>query len=597
MKLRISTLLALFLPVCFQAVALAQVEGEERAPGRITLDPVEQIRLRAGELPAVTLSADILYRILVGEVAAQRGRYDVASQIFLGLAKDTLDPRLAKRSFQFAMADRDMQRALTAAREWSLLAPNDPEAIATALALAASNGQTAGLAKALATRIEKAQDKDSAIIQSSAIVGKMADKQLAFNVLEQALKTSRQSSPIAHLALADAAWAAGNAARAASEARQALAAEPASEAAAQRVLEYGLKVDPVAAIAQARDYIDQNPDSRKLQIMLVQRLSDRHEFDSALALIKDMRALSPEDFDLLYTEAEVNMRAQRYGEAQALLGQYISVQTQRRRSVNDKATNAQADASDARLLLVQIAEKQDRLNEAIQQLDLIDDPALRFQADIHKAVLQARMGDLARARSTLESLSPEDQRERAVVALTLASIYRDAGRTDLAIEVLVKANAENPDTAEIKYDLAMLYERQGKFDEFEALMKRVIELDPENANAYNSLGYTYADQNRQLDEAQDLLETALDLDPGNPYILDSVGWYLYRVGDYQAALEYLQRSYEQLPTADVAAHLGEVLWALKRADEAREIWKAGLEKDANNDVLLRTLERLRVKLP
>src|SRR3546814_16687929 len=88
-----------------------------------------------------------------------------------------------------------------------------------------------------------------------------------------------------------------------------------------------------------------------------------------------------------------------------------------------------------------------------------------------------------------------------------------------------------PDTPEIKYDLAMLYERQGKLDEFETLMRRVIELDPDNANAYNSLGYTYADQNTQLDEARDLLDHALELEPNNPFILDSMGWYLYRVDD------------------------------------------------------------------
>jgi tetratricopeptide (TPR) repeat protein len=111
------------------------------------------------------------------------------------------------------------------------------------------------------------------------------------------------------------------------------------------------------------------------------------------------------------------------------------------------------------------------------------------------------------------------------------------------------------------------------------------------------LGYTYADQNRRLDEAEDLLERALELDPNNPYILDSVGWYLFRTGDNEAAIEYLQRSFEQLPTADVAAHLGEVLWVSKRNDEALRVWKTGLEKEPGNETLMRTLKRLGVKLP
>lgn len=591
MKRLIPLLLALIAPACALWTAPAY-----SAPAKKALGQTEQIRLRSGELPAVKLTADIMYRILASELSAQRGRYDMASQTLLDLAQETSDPRLAKRAFQFSMADRDLQRALKAARAWAMLAPNDPEAVAASLALAATNGQTSGLASALRKRIEKADDKEQAIIQASAIVGKMADKRVALDVLEKALYPAVRTLPVSHLALADAAWAAQEPARALAEARRALILDPDSEAAAQRVLEYGLKVDSVAAIEETRAYTLKHPDSRKLQLMLVNRLVDRHEFDAALAQVSAMRQRAPEDFDLLYTEAEVNIRAARYPQAKALLEEYINVQTQRRQSINDKASNAVADASDARLLLVQIAEKQNRLDDAIAQLDLIDDSTLRFQAQIHKAVLQAKQGNLAQARATIDALKSQDHRERSVIALTLASIYREAGRTDMAVDVLVKADADMPNTAEIKYDLAMLYERQGKFTEFETLMKRIIELDPSNANAYNSLGYTYADQNRMLDEAQNLLERALDLEPDNPYILDSVGWYLYRTGDYEASIEYLQRSYSQLPSADVAAHLGEVLWFSKRNEQALGIWREGLAKDPDNETLLKTLRRLGVTL-
>jgi tetratricopeptide (TPR) repeat protein len=591
MKLSISLFLAALAPVLVAWPRPADAAAEKPR------EQVELIRLRPGELPTVKLTADILFRVLAAEIAASRGEFDMASETLFDLARETSDPRLAKRSFQFALSGRDMVKALRAARQWALLSPNDPEAVASSLALAASNGQTSGLASALWTRIEKAENKEQAIVQASAIISKLNDKRVALDVLEKALHPSVRSLPVAHLALADAAWAADDPARALSEARAAQKLEPESDAAAQRILEYGLKVDPVAAIRETRAFLEKHPGSRKLQLMFVNRLVDRHEFDAALAQVGTMRRNAPEDFDLLYTEAEVNVRAERYDRAQALLREYINVQTQRRQSIDDRASNAGSDASDARLLLVQIAEKQNRLNDAIAQLDLIEDPSLRFQAQIHKAVLQARMGNLAQARRTIDVLKPQDTHERSVVALTLASIYREAGRTDDAVDILVKADADNPNSAEIKYDLAMLYERQGKMPEFEALMRRVIDLDPNNANAYNSLGYTYADQNRRLDEAEDLLERALELDPNNPYILDSVGWYLFRTGDNEAAIEYLQRSFEQLPTADVAAHLGEVLWISERKDEARRIWKMGFDKEPENETLKKTLKRLGVTLP
>lgn len=564
---------------------------------RLTLDNVETIHLRPGELPAVTLTSDVLYRILVAELSAQRGDFDRASQLYIALARETLDPRLAQRGFQAAMVNRDMARAHQAAQEWALLAPGDPEAVASSLALAATSGHTSGLATALIERIQTADDKEQAIIQASAIVDKMSDKQIALEVLEKALQSDVRVLPIARLALADAAWAALDTYRALKESRAALKLDPDSEPAAQRVLEYGLEVDPTAVLAETEEWLQAHPEARKLQLMLVSRLVDLREYDAALRHLAELRRQAPEDFDLLYTEAEVQVRAENPERAKVLLNEYISVQNQRRQFLNDNATNAVADASDARLLLVRIAEQQGDLPEAIAQLDLIDDPSLRFQAQVHKAVLQARHGNVVQARKTIDSLSPRDDRERSVAVLTLASIYREAGRTDTAVDLLVKADKELPNTPEIKYDLAMLYERQGRMDDFETTMLRVIELAPDNANAYNALGYTYADQNRELDEAQNLLERALELEPDNPYILDSVGWYFYRINDLEAAIEYLQRSYSQMRNAEVAAHLGEVLWAAGRRDEALRIWREGFADEPENETLIKTLQRFGVTLP
>lgn len=587
MKRSLCSLLLCMAP----ALALAQPKPV------ISNDSVEYIHLNPGGLPSVRLTSDVLYRLLVAEVAATRSEFGLAAQTMLDLARETTDPRLAKRAFQFAMAERNMVRALNAAREWAALAPKDPEAVASSLALSASNGETSGLASALRARIQKADNKEQAVAQASVIVNKMSDKKLALQVLEQALDPSVRSLPIAHLVLSDAAWAADEPARALAEARKALAAEPGSDAAAQRILEYGLKVDPDRALNETQAYVQRQPDSRQLQLMLVNRLVGHKKFDQALQQVARMRSQSPEDFDLLYTEAEVNARAGRYDAAKSLLNQYIAIQQQRRKAIRDGATNAQADVSDARLLLVQIAERQNDLREAIRQLRNIDEPTLLFQARTHEAVLYGRLGDLSQSRAILDAIKPADRRERAVLRLTLASIYRDAGRTDQAVDLLKAADLEMPDTPEIKYDLGMLLHQQGKTAEFEGLMRRVIELDPDNANAYNSLGYTYVEQNRNLDEARGLLERALELEPDSAYILDSVGWYLFRIRDYQGALEYLRRSYDQLPAADVAAHLGETLWALGRHDEARRIWAEGRKADPDSAALKETLDRLGVKLP
>src|SRR5690606_38599628 len=174
---------------------------------------------------------------------------------------DTSDPRLAKKAFQLAVMSRDMDSALEAAQQWVLLAPTDPEAVAASLALSASSGETTGLASALWERIEKAEDKETAIAQAAAIVSKMNDKQVAFDVLQKALRQPVLGMPITHMALADSAWTAGDADRALSEAQEALRLDPDSEAAAQRALEYGMKVDPDAALKDARAFIRGHPEA------------------------------------------------------------------------------------------------------------------------------------------------------------------------------------------------------------------------------------------------------------------------------------------------------------------------------------------------
>ena len=588
-------------PASVMPVVLALAAAHETAwaapAAAVPADPVETIHLRSGEPPAVNLTPELLYRLLVAELSAQRSEYDDAAQELLSLAHDTLDARLARRAFQMAMTGRNLALALRAAREWAVLDPSNPEAVAASLALSASSGQTDGLAQTLSRRIATADDQDQAVVQAAGIVSKMTDKRLALDVLDKALAGVTQTSALARLALADAAWAAGDPRRAVDEARQAQTLDPDSQDAAQRVLEYGLRVEPSQAIKDTYAYLDRHPDRRGLQLLLVSRLTGQGAFDEALGLLDRMRHRAPEDFDLLYTQAEVNARAGRYDAAKALLDEYISIQQQRRKAIRDDATNAQADVSDARLLLVQIAERQNDLREAIRQLQSIDEPSLLFQARTHEAVLYGKLGDLNQARAILDAIKPADRRERAVVRLTLATIYRDTGRTDQAVELLKAADLEMPDTAEIKYDLGMLLHQQGKTAEFETLMRRVIELDPDNANAYNSLGYTYVEQNRNLDEARGLLERALEIDPDNAYILDSVGWYLFRIHDYQGALEYLRRSYDQMPAADVAAHLGETLWVLGRHDEARRIWAEGHKADPDSAGLRETLHRLGVKLP
>jgi len=575
--------------------------ADSHGPVAVEVPPVvvpepetEVIRLRPGQLPEVTLSADILYRLLASEIAAQRGSYGTAANTMLDLARDTGDPRLARRALEFYLAGGNLSGALEAARRWASLAPGDPEASSTELALAAATGQTRGLAKALRERIEASKDKAAGIAQATAVLSRMSDRKAALSILDQALSGRVRELPAAHMALADAARAAGDAQRAFAEARAALAADPSSEEAAQRVLEYGLAVDSNAALAEAHAFAQRNPDARRLRLMLASQLADRGDYDGALAELSAMSQRSPEDFDLLLMQAQVQYRAGRNSQARRLLEQYVEVQGQRERASAPGSTDAGAAMADAYLMLARIAEEEGRLDEAIAILGRIDDPGARYSARLRQAVLRARQGNVDEALAMIGSAAPQDDEETILGLLTRAQILRDAGRLDEAIATLAKADAEYPDTTEIKYELAMLYERAGKVAEMERLLRQIIALDPEHAHAHNALGYTLADRNERLPEALELITRALSLLPGDPYILDSMGWVQFRLGHNDKAIDYLRQAYALRPEAEIAAHLGEVLWVTGRRDEAMAMLREAAAKDADNRTVRDTLRRLKV---
>ncbi len=556
----------------------------------------EVIRLRPGQLPYVSLTGDIFYRVLASEIAAQRGMYGTAATTMVGLARDTGDPRLARRGLEFQLAGGNLPGALDAARVWARLAPNDIEASSTELALAAANGQTKGLAQALRKRIDSSRDKPAAIGQALAVLSRLNDRRLALRILDESLSDSVRKLPAAHLALADVASAAGDYERAAQESRAALAADPKSEGAAQRVLEYGSKVDPKRAQTEARAFINRNPGARKVRLMLAGQLADSGDYDAALAELQAMSRRSPEDFDLLFMQAQLAYKSGQLAQAKTLLQQYLDVQNQRQRATVPGATDAGAAAADAHVLLARIAEDQGRYDEAIAELGRIDDPTLRYSVRMRQAALRAKSGRVDDALAMIDSAGPQDEEERALGSLTKAQILRDADRIGQAVAALEAADQALPDTVEIKYELAMLYERQNRLADLERMLRQVIALDPDHAHAYNALGYTLADHNQRLPEALDLITQALELSPNDPFILDSMGWVKFRMGDTIAAADYLRRAYSVRPEADIAAHLAEVLWAQGKRDQATDLLRAALQKDPKNKTVQDVVKRLGVNL-
>jgi Flp pilus assembly protein TadD len=166
---------------------------------------------------------------------------------------------------------------------------------------------------------------------------------------------------------------------------------------------------------------------------------------------------------------------------------------------------------------------------------------------------------------------------------------------DEAYTVVKQALNAQPQNTDLMSEMAMVNEKLKRFDEMENLLRDLIKLKPEDPQAFNALGYSLADRNIRLVEARQLITQALQLAPEDAYIQDSLGWVAFRQGQYAEALKILQTAYKARPDAEIAAHLGEVLWVMGQRQEAGAIWREGLLLKADNDTLVETLKRFEFK--
>ncbi|MGH8702036.1 MAG: tetratricopeptide repeat protein, partial [Burkholderiales bacterium] len=249
------------------------------------------------------------------------------------------------------------------------------------------------------------------------------------------------------------------------------------------------------------------------------------------------------------------------------------------------------DPDVARFYLGQLNEERKRFDEALKWYSAVAQGEQYITAQSRYAGILAKQGRLPEARKHLQEATAGDLQQRVQLTQAEAQLLRDASAYQEAFDVLGQALAKLPNTPDLLYDHAMAAEKLNRLDILEGNLKQLIKLRPDHAHAYNALGYTLADRNQRVAEAYGLIETALKLAPEDPFIQDSMGWVLYRMGRNKEGLDYLQRAFKQRPDPEIAAHLGEVLWALDQRDAAKKIWDEALKEHPNNEVLQGTLKR------
>jgi predicted Zn-dependent protease len=539
------------------------------------------------------LSAELFYELLLGEINAHGEEPGSGYSLILDAARKTNDPALYQRAVEIAFQSRSGESALQAARAWKQAFPQSRDANRFVLQILIALNRVADTLEPLKTEMALTQPEERNTVLAVIPRGysRVSDKKLAANVVEQALAeylNQPATGAAAWTAVGRLRLAAGDNAGALDAVRRAQAINPAAEGAALLALEL-METKLPEAEALVRRYMDGKP-LPEMRMGYARALLDLQRYGEAARQLKIVTAEKPDYPEAWLVQGTLQVQDNQDAAAEVSLKRYIELAQAQRTGEERNRGLAQAYLS-----LSRIAEKRKDFALAGAWLDKIEDAQDLVAAQHRRASILARQGKMGEARKLLQSLperSPDDARIKLMAEVQL---LRENNQYKPAYELLAKANARQPVDADLVYEQAMVAEKMGALDDMERLLRQVIAAKPDYHQAYNALGYSFADRNLRLPEAKTLIQKALTYAPDDPFISDSLGWVEFRMGNKADALSILDKAYKSRPDADIAAHLGEVLWSLGQRERAQTVWKEGLLLNSEDETLLETLKRLHVK--
>jgi tetratricopeptide (TPR) repeat protein len=525
--------------------------------------------------PAQVLTPELLYQFLITEIAGQRGMVTLARDSYIELARKTRDPRVAQRAAEVAIYSRDLDGAVEATRIWLQADPGSEKATQTLAALLVSQGQVAEAAPYLAKLLDASAPATS-FMHLQALIGKSRDSKAVLDVVRQ-LAAGYPSLPEAQYAIARAAQNAGRADEAVAALVEADRLRPGWESAALLRAQILARQSRNEALAYLKDFVAKYPAAHDVRLGYARMLVSGNQMVEARAQFEQLTRDMPEQPDVLLAAGLLSLQTGQFADAERLLGRAQAL--------------GPRDEDTVRYYLAQTADEARQDELALKRYREVETGEYRIASRSRQAAILARQGKLPEARALLRSTPAESDGERIQLLQAEAGLLRDA-REDAEVFALLSASVkEYPDAIDLLYDRAMAAEKVGQLKIMEDDLRKVIRIKPDYAHAYNALGYTLADRTSRLDEAADLLNKALALAPDDPFILDSIGWLNYRQGNTQKAQEYLERAYALRADPEIAAHLGEVLWAKGSQTAARDLWKAALRNNPDNAVLLGVMRK------
>ena len=540
------------------------------------------------------LDSELFYEVLVSEMTEQEGDHGSAYALMLDAARKSNSARLYERAIEIAYRARSGDAALQAAQAWSRAQPTSKDANRYQFQILLGLNKIAEAQEPLKRELANTPPAERALAINLVprYFARTTDKKLATSVVEKALipeLVNRTTGP--------AAWAAIGAMRLQSEdmngaleaVKRGFALNPESEDVALLAIALmGLKTPGAESIV--RKYIDGKP-SPEARMAYARNAINTQRYDEAYTQMQLLTAEKPDFSEAWLLRGSLELQDAKLPLAESSLKNYVQLNP----LPADPSQNASMGRGlvQAYLLLSQVAEQAQKLDEAKAYLDEIVSPKDTLRIQRRHAAILLREGKLAEARETIRNV-PELQASDALEKINAeAQLLRDAKEFKAAHQLLQEATVQYPDELELVYDLAMMSEKIGQLDEMEKLLRQVIAAKPDYHHAYNALGYSLADRNIRLPEARQLITQALQFAPDDPFIVDSLAWVEFRSGNAAEAIRLLQGAFQARPDAEIAAHLGEVLWSVGQKDQAIAVWTEGGKLNPQNETLRETMRRVR----
>ena len=542
------------------------------------------------------LDAELFYELLVGELSAQSGASSAAFSLFLDVARKAESASLYERAIQVALSADNGDAALQATRAWMRASPGTLDAnrywVDVLINMNRMPDMVAPLKREMA--LMTTADKLALVEMLPRYFARAADRKQATLTLEQILLSETLNpvtGPLAWAVIGQSRMRSGDMPGAVLAARRGAALNPSSPAPATLALAL-LQTPNQGVESIVSGYLLGTP-TPQYRMAYVRYLVGAQRLPAAYEQTVALNTQSPTFADGWLLRGSLEAQNKQNAAAEAALTTYLNLRVPA--DGNLESQEMDRPLVTAHILLAQLAEQASRYDDALAYLKRIESPQDAIRVGARQASLLARQGKLGEARALIRNL-PDDlpQASRAKIGAEVQLLQENKKPAD-AYQVMEAAVSQFPEDIDLKYDLAMMAEKAGKPETMEKLMRQVIAAKPDYHAAYNALGYSLADRNVRLPEARQLVSKALEFAPKDPFIVDSMAWVEFRSGNAAEAARLLQSAFKERPDAEIAAHLGEVLWALGQRNEAKAIWTEGLRLNPDNETLLETTRRLRDK--